>query len=86
MKKLILVFISAISTGCATSNSYQLYVEQTTKLQQANSMTEAACLMVLAEAVKDANDLFKTSIISHLDRCKKEPVKLNPPTKNWLDF
>lgn len=86
MKYQILI-VALLLTGCATTNSdYKTYVEQTAKLQQASSMTEAACLMVLAEAVKDANDLFKTSIISHLDRCKKEPVKLTPPKQNWLDF
>ena len=55
MKKYLLLPVFIVLTGCASTNEYQQYLDATSKVQQAQNASEAACLLVLAEAMKTAN-------------------------------
>lgn len=91
-----IIFISIISillVGCATTagSNYHLYLEQTSKLAASQNAAEAACLLVIAEGMKNSKeDSSKVIFASQIDRCRKEPIKIQPPppakTKNWLVF
>lgn len=84
MKTVITLTIGLILTGCASTGEYQSYIDQTTKIQQSINASEAACFLVLAEAMKTADAIAKTAISTQIDKCKKEPPKIDPPTRNWL--
>jgi len=77
--KLITIAAVVILTGCATGKEYQQYIEQTTRVQQAINASEAACLLVLAEAMKTADPVTKAAISIQIDKCRKEPPKLEAP-------
>lgn len=85
MKKYLLIVTSTVLVGCASTNEYQQYIESTSKIQQSINASEAACLLVLAEAIKTADPIVKAAISAQIDKCKKEPPKINPP-RNWLGF
>lgn len=83
--KSIIVAVSLVLAGCATpSGQYSQYLEQTTKLAASQNAAEAACLLVIAEGIKTADANSKALLISQIDKCRKEPVKAEPPKKNWL--
>ena len=84
MKILQSVALVALLTGCASTADYQSYVEQSSRIQQAINASEAACFLVLAEAMKTADSSAQTAISTQIEKCKKEPPKIEPPTKNWL--
>jgi len=73
-----------VLTGCATADpNYLQYLEQTQRQSAGQLAAESACLLVLAEGIKQADNQTKTILASQIDRCRKEPVKIMPP-KNWL--
>lgn len=88
MKKISLVFMLMLS-GCASMTSYETdyskYLEQSTKLIAAQRATEAACLLVVAESLKNPNTQAPM-VIANIDRCKSPPIELRPPQRNWLGF
>lgn len=87
MKYLTAVTSLFLITGCAsTNNGYQQYLDQSSKIQQSINASEAACLLVLAEAVKSADNVVKAAIFTQIDRCKKEPPRIDPPPRRLLDF
>lgn len=78
MKKIIL--ISLLLTGCSTIPSgYLEYLEQTSKLAASQNAAEAACLLVIAEGIKNGDNATKAIIASQIDKCRKEPIKIEPP-------
>jgi uncharacterized lipoprotein YajG len=85
MKSIILIPVFVLA-GCAASPNYKIYADQTTKIQQAAAASEAACFLVLAEAIKTANDSAKAMISGQIDRCKRETPRIEAPRKNWLGF
>jgi hypothetical protein len=85
--KLALIAVSFALTGCAaTTGQYSQYLEQTTKLAASQNAAEAACLLVIAEGIKTADPSNKALLISQIDKCRKEPVRAEPPKKNWLGW
>jgi len=86
MKSLTLLTASLILAGCASTNDYQTYIDHTSRVQQSINASEAACFLVLAEAMKNADTIAKTAISTQIDKCKKEPPKIESPGKNWLGF
>jgi hypothetical protein len=79
MKKLFL--IPLLLTGCASiPPGYLEYLEQTNKLIASQNAAEAACLLVIAEGIKTGDPATKAIMASQIDKCRKEPIKLNPPT------
>lgn len=86
MKKYLLIASALVLSGCASTNKdYQQYIETTTKLQQAINSSESACLLVLAEAMKTADPIMRGAIAAQIDKCRKEPPRIQPP-RNWLGF
>lgn len=85
--KLTLLTIALALSGCAaTSGHYSQYLEQTTKLAASQNAAEAACLLVIAEGIKTADANNKALLASQIDKCRKEPIKIEPPKRNWLGF
>lgn len=83
--KLILLAIALALSGCATtSGHYSLYLEQTSRLAASQNAAEAACLLVIAEGIKTADANNKAMLASQIDKCRKDPIKIEPPKKNWL--
>jgi len=82
--KIALLATSLILTGCASTAEYQSYIDQSSRIQQSINASEAACFLVLAEAMKTADAIAKTAISTQIDKCKKEAPKIDPPTRNWL--
>jgi PBP1b-binding outer membrane lipoprotein LpoB len=84
MKRAIL--ISLLLTGCSTvPNGYLEYLEQTSKLAASQNAAEAACLLVIAEGIKNGDNATKAIIASQIDKCRKDPIKIEPP-KNYSVF
>lgn len=84
--RLPLLIAAALATaGCATKD-YQMYAEQTAKIIQANSASEAACYLVVAEGIKSGDNSTKTAITTQIEKCRKDSIKIEPPKKNWLGF
>ncbi len=82
--KIISLASLVILTGCATADAnYLQYLDQTSKLAASQNAAEAACLLVIAEGMKNSDTNSKALLSSQIDKCKKEPIKLVPP-KNWL--
>lgn len=78
MKKLL--FISLLLSGCTTTNpEYLMYLDQTSKLAASQNAAEAACLLVIAEGIKNSDTNTKAVIASQIDKCRKEPIKVLPP-------
>jgi hypothetical protein len=83
-KIIALAFSVSMFTGCASTDiNYIQYLEQTHRLSASQNAAEAACLLVLAEGIKQGDNQTKTMLASQIDKCKKEPIKIMPP-KNWL--
>ncbi len=85
MKSVIITLAFAL-TGCATSNQYSQYLEQTNRLAASQNAAEAACLLVIAEGIKTSDANSKALLVTQIDKCRKDPIKLEPPRKNWLGF
>lgn len=83
MKKYLLVSLIALS-GCASTNEYQQYLDATSKIQQAQNASEAACLLVLAEAIKTADPVIRAAISVQIDKCKKDAPRIDPPNRGIL--
>lgn len=85
MTKYLIIGISLVLAGCAsTGKEYQQYIESTSKIQQSINASEAACLLVLAEAIKTADPIIKAAISAQIDKCKKEPPRIEPPNRGIL--
>ena len=89
--KSVIIALAFILTGCATSNQYaqySQYLDQTSKLAASQNAAEAACLLVIAEGIKSSDVNNKAVLISQIDKCRKEPIKIQPPSppKSWLGF
>lgn len=85
MKYYTIIF-AALLSGCASAPvGYVQYLEQTSKLVAGQNAAEAACLLVIAEGMKTSDASSKAVLASQIDKCRKEPIKLEPP-KNWLGF
>ncbi len=82
--KSAIITLACLLTGCATSNQYSQYLEQTNRLAASQNAAEAACLLVIAEGIKTADANSKALLVTQIDKCRKEPIKLEPPKKNWL--
>jgi hypothetical protein len=83
--KLAIIPLTFALTGCVTtSGQYSQYLEQTNRLAASQNAAEAACLLVIAEGIKTADPNGKALLVSQIDKCRKEPIKLEPPKKNWL--
>ena len=82
MKKLFL--IPLLLTGCASMPpGYLEYLEQTNKLVASQNAAEAACLLVIAEGIKDSDTAGKAVMAAQIDKCRREPIKVVPP-KNFF--
>lgn len=82
--KLSIVLASMMLVACATPDAnYLQYLDQTSKLAASQNAAEAACLLVIAEGMKNSDSNSKAILSSQIDKCKKDPIKLVPP-KNWL--
>lgn len=84
--RLITVTAGAVFITACTSNDYQLYVDSTSKIIMATAASEAACLLVINEAGKTADNYTKFALASQLDKCRRDPPKIEPPKKNWFGF
>ena len=83
-KIIALAFSVVMLTGCASTDiNYIQNLEQSHRLAASQNAAEAACLLVLAEGIKQGDNQTKTMLASQIDKCKKEPIKIEPP-KNWL--
>lgn len=83
--KLVILTLAFLISGCAaTSNNYTLYLEQTSRLAASQNAAEAACLLVIAEGIKTSDANNKALLASQIDKCRKDPIKIEPPKKNWL--
>lgn len=70
--------------ACATPDAnYLQYLDQTSRLAASQNASEAACLLVIAEGMKNSDANSKALLSSQIDKCKREPIKIVPP-KNWL--
>lgn len=84
--KSIIICVSLILTGCSTVPAgYNQYLEQTSKLAASQNAAEAACLLVIAEGMKTGDASSKAVLASQIDKCRKDPIKIEPP-KNWLGW
>lgn len=82
--KIISLASLVILTGCATADtSYLQYLDHKAKLAASQNAAEAACLLVIAEGMKNSDQNSKILLSNQIDRCKKEPIEIEPP-KNWL--
>lgn len=87
MKKLLTIISSVFLLGCSTVPAgYNQYLEQTLKLAASQNAAESACLLVIAEGIKTADAANKALLISQIDKCRKEPVRAEPPRKNRLGW
>lgn len=78
MKKSLLLLL--LLGGCSTMPAgYLEYLEQTSKLAASQNAAEAACLLVIAEGIKNGDNATKAIIASQIDKCRKEPIKIEPP-------
>lgn len=78
MKPLLL--ITLLLTGCSSMPpGYLEYLEQTSRLAASQNAAEAACLLVMAEGIKNGDSSTKAIIASQIDKCRKEPIKIEPP-------
>jgi hypothetical protein len=74
------LLISLLLTGCATTDpAYLQYLEQTSRLAASQNAAEAACLLVIAEGIKSGDNATKAIIATQIDKCRKEPIKIEPP-------
>jgi PBP1b-binding outer membrane lipoprotein LpoB len=82
-----IVLLVLILSGCSTvPQGYSQYLEQTSKLSASQNAAEAACLLVIAEGMKSGDPSFKAVLASQIDKCRKDPIKIEPPKRNWLGF
>lgn len=80
-----LLSVCVLLTGCATTAdvNYIQYLEQTNRLAASQNAAEAACLLVIAEGMKTGDIGSKAVLANQIEKCRKEPIKPQPP-KNWL--
>lgn len=84
MKK-ILILLSLTLAGCAT-NSDQLYYETAKSMSRDQTMAQTACWAAVSEMSKNSDPASKANAIALSEKCKRDPVILRPPKKNWLGF
>lgn len=84
--KLKIIFAGIMLSGCATYDAnYSQYLELTNRLASSQNAAEAACLLVIAEGIKNGDPSTKVLLSSQIEKCKRDPIKVNPP-RNWLGF
>lgn len=78
--KLVILTLTFVISGCAaTANNYAHYLEQTSRLAASQNAAEAACLLVIAEGIKTSDANNKALLASQIDKCRKDPIRIEPP-------
>lgn len=88
MKKLTLLLIPFLLTGCAYlgPKDYNNYVDTAKSISKDNTMAQTACWSAIAEIAKGGDQGAKVGAIALAEKCKNEPIKIEAPKKNWLGF
>lgn len=81
--KLPFILISILLTGCANT-SYTNYVDAHKATSKDSTMAEIACYNAITEGIKTGDNTMKTAAIALMSQCKKQPIIIEPPKKNWL--
>jgi len=87
--KYIAFFITAFFlTGCSalSTKDYQLYVDSAKSISKDNTVAQTACWNAVTEIAKGGDNGAKVGAITLADRCKNEPIKVEPPKKSILSF
>lgn len=80
--KLLVIFSLLLTAGCSSVNpEYLQYLEQTNRLSASQNASEAACLLVIAEGMKNSDASTKALLANQIDKCRKEPIKVAPPKR-----
>jgi hypothetical protein len=87
--KLFIYLIACLAlTGCATSNSYQVYVDAQKSISRDLTVAETARLASLTEMAKSTDPAVRATGIMLLQQLQSgsKTVTIEPPKKNWLGF
>jgi hypothetical protein len=88
MKLFIYLMVCLALTGCAVSNSYQVYVDAQKSISRDLTVAETARLASLTEMAKSADPAVRATGIMLLQQLQSgsKTVIIEPPKKNWLGF
>lgn len=88
MKYVILFVAAMFLSGCAAlgNKDYKTYTETVKSTSKDQVILQAACLAFATEAIKSADPTARAlAIATGTEKCKVEPVKVEPPKKGWFN-
>ena len=88
MKYIAIMFAAFLLTGCSalSTKDYQMYVDSAKSISKDNTVAQTACWNAVTEIAKNGDNGAKVGAIALADRCKNEPIKVEPPKKSILSF
>ena len=87
MKKYaIAILFTTFLPGCAvlSNKDYTNYVESAKSISKDNTIAQTACFNTVTEIAKTGDAGAKVGAIALAEKCKSEPVKVEPPKKGWF--
>jgi len=86
MKYAIAILSLMLLSGCAFlgSKDYTNYVESAKSISKDNTVAQTACFNTVSEIAKSGDAGAKVGAIALAEKCKSDPVKVEPPKKGWF--
>lgn len=84
MKMFTILIVCALLSGCSTTSKDQVYYDTAKSISKDSTVSQTACWTAIAEIAKGGDNSAKVGAIALAEKCKNEPVKIEPPKKNWL--
>lgn len=84
MKAIMIAMLLAALTGCSVFTAKdQMYYDTSKALSRDQTVAQSACWGAIGEIAKGSSDSVKIGAITLAEKCKSEPVTVQPPIKNW---
>jgi len=86
MKYAIAILALVLLPGCALlgNKDYTNYVEASKSVSKDNTVAQTACFNTVTEIAKSGDAGAKVGAIALAEKCKSDPVKVEPPKKGWF--
>jgi hypothetical protein len=81
----MLILVSILLTGCATTNNYALYIDSHKSISKDSTVSEIACYNTITETMKFGDNDVKKVAIQLIAQCKKDKSNIQPPKQGLLN-
>lgn len=78
-----IILSSLLLAGCASTKE-QMYYEAAKAISKDNTVSQTACWAAITEIAKSGDSGAKVGAVALADKCKNQPVGIEPPKRNWL--